>query len=101
MVLQNNYFIEEILPNAILRKLSEEEMGPVDGQRYWFLPENAGVTSPSGSGRHENETEPLATAPMSGATLSMIRPLSPSQSALHSNWRHSLRPSLDSPATGS
>src|SRR5262249_33535599 len=26
MVLQNNYFIEEILPNAILRTLSEEEM---------------------------------------------------------------------------
>jgi haloalkane dehalogenase len=26
MVLQNNYFIEEILPNAIQRKLSEEEM---------------------------------------------------------------------------
>ena len=26
MVLQNNYFIEEILPNAILRKLSKEEM---------------------------------------------------------------------------
>jgi haloalkane dehalogenase len=26
MVLQNNYFIEEILPNAILRKLSNEEM---------------------------------------------------------------------------
>jgi len=26
MVLQNNYFIEEILPNAILRKLSEAEM---------------------------------------------------------------------------
>jgi haloalkane dehalogenase len=25
-VLQNNYFIEEILPNAILRKLSDEEM---------------------------------------------------------------------------
>jgi haloalkane dehalogenase len=24
--LQNNYFIEEILPNAILRKLSDEEM---------------------------------------------------------------------------
>jgi hypothetical protein len=42
-----------------------------------------------------------AALPMSGATLSMIRPLSPSQSALHSNWRHSLRPSLDSPATGS
>ena len=26
MVIENNYFIEEILPNAILRKLSEEEM---------------------------------------------------------------------------
>src|ERR1700753_2640142 len=26
MVLQNNYFIEEILPTAILRKLSDEEM---------------------------------------------------------------------------
>jgi len=26
MVLQNNYFIEEILPNAIMRKLSNEEM---------------------------------------------------------------------------
>src|SRR5262245_25425894 len=26
MVLQNNYFIEEILPNAIQRKLSDEEM---------------------------------------------------------------------------
>jgi haloalkane dehalogenase len=26
MVLQNNYFIEEILPNAILRRLSDEEM---------------------------------------------------------------------------
>src|ERR1700741_4673775 len=26
MVLLNNYFIEEILPNAILRKLSDEEM---------------------------------------------------------------------------
>jgi haloalkane dehalogenase len=26
MVLQNNYFVEEILPNAILRKLSSEEM---------------------------------------------------------------------------
>jgi haloalkane dehalogenase len=26
MVLQNNYFIEEILPNAILRRLSAEEM---------------------------------------------------------------------------
>jgi haloalkane dehalogenase len=26
MVLQNNYFIEEILPNAVLRKLSDEEM---------------------------------------------------------------------------
>jgi haloalkane dehalogenase len=26
MVLHNNYFIEEILPNAILRKLSDEEM---------------------------------------------------------------------------
>ena len=26
MVLQDNYFIEEILPNAILRKLSAEEM---------------------------------------------------------------------------
>jgi haloalkane dehalogenase len=26
MVLENNYFIEEILPKAILRKLSEEEM---------------------------------------------------------------------------
>jgi haloalkane dehalogenase len=26
MVLQNNYFIEEILPHAILRKLSDEEM---------------------------------------------------------------------------
>jgi haloalkane dehalogenase len=26
MVLQDNYFIEEILPNAILRKLSDEEM---------------------------------------------------------------------------
>src|SRR6202453_272284 len=26
MVLQNNYFIEEILPNAILRKLSDEEL---------------------------------------------------------------------------
>ncbi len=26
MVLQNNYFIEEILPDAILRKLSDEEM---------------------------------------------------------------------------
>jgi haloalkane dehalogenase len=26
MVLKNNYFIEEILPNAILRKLSDEEM---------------------------------------------------------------------------
>src|SRR5262249_12909304 len=26
MVLQNNYFIEEILPNAVLRKLSAEEM---------------------------------------------------------------------------
>src|ERR1700731_1525631 len=26
MVLQNNYFIEQILPNAILRKLSAEEM---------------------------------------------------------------------------
>ena len=26
MVLRNNYFIEEILPNAILRKLSDEEM---------------------------------------------------------------------------
>jgi haloalkane dehalogenase len=26
MVLQNDYFIEEILPNAILRKLSDEEM---------------------------------------------------------------------------
>src|SRR5262245_8904940 len=26
MVLQNNFFIEEILPNAILRKLSDEEM---------------------------------------------------------------------------
>lgn len=26
MVLKNNYFIEEILPNAVLRKLSEEEM---------------------------------------------------------------------------
>jgi haloalkane dehalogenase len=26
MVLQHNYFIEEILPNAILRKLSDEEM---------------------------------------------------------------------------
>jgi haloalkane dehalogenase len=26
MVLKHNYFIEEILPNAILRKLSEEEM---------------------------------------------------------------------------
>jgi haloalkane dehalogenase len=26
MVLENNYFIEEILPNAILRKLSDEEM---------------------------------------------------------------------------
>ena len=26
MVLQNNYFIEEILPNATLRKLSDEEM---------------------------------------------------------------------------
>jgi haloalkane dehalogenase len=26
MVLQNNYFIEEILPNAVLRKLSNEEM---------------------------------------------------------------------------
>jgi haloalkane dehalogenase len=26
MVLQNNYFIEEILPKAILRKLSDEEM---------------------------------------------------------------------------
>src|SRR6202043_124325 len=26
MVLQNNYFIEEILPNAILRKLSDAEM---------------------------------------------------------------------------
>jgi haloalkane dehalogenase len=26
MVLQNNYFIEEILPRAILRKLSDEEM---------------------------------------------------------------------------
>src|ERR1700722_13912666 len=26
MVLQNNYFIEEILPKAILRKLSREEM---------------------------------------------------------------------------
>jgi hypothetical protein len=26
MVLQNNYFIEEILPNAILRKLSDEEI---------------------------------------------------------------------------
>jgi haloalkane dehalogenase len=26
MVLQNNYFIEKILPNAVLRKLSDEEM---------------------------------------------------------------------------
>ena len=26
MVLQNNYFIEQILPNAILRKLSDDEM---------------------------------------------------------------------------
>jgi haloalkane dehalogenase len=26
MVLRNNYFIEEILPNAVLRKLSDEEM---------------------------------------------------------------------------
>ena len=26
MVLQNNYFIEEILPNAIMRKLTAEEM---------------------------------------------------------------------------
>jgi hypothetical protein len=26
MVLENNYFIEEILPNAILRRLSDEEM---------------------------------------------------------------------------
>lgn len=26
MVLENNYFIEEILPNAVLRKLSDEEM---------------------------------------------------------------------------
>jgi haloalkane dehalogenase len=26
MILQNNYFIEEILPNAILRKLSDKEM---------------------------------------------------------------------------
>jgi haloalkane dehalogenase len=26
MVLQNNYFIEKILPNAVLRELSEEEM---------------------------------------------------------------------------
>jgi len=26
MVLQNNYFVEEILPNAILRKLSHDEM---------------------------------------------------------------------------
>ena len=26
MVLQKDYFIEEILPNAILRKLSDEEM---------------------------------------------------------------------------
>jgi haloalkane dehalogenase len=26
LVLQNNYFIEEILPNAVLRKLSDEEM---------------------------------------------------------------------------
>ena len=26
MVLQNNYFIEEILPKAIVRKLSDEEM---------------------------------------------------------------------------
>ena len=26
MVLQNNYFIEEILPNAVLRKLSDDEM---------------------------------------------------------------------------
>ena len=26
MVLQNNYFIEEILPNTILRKLTDEEM---------------------------------------------------------------------------
>ncbi|MBV8785205.1 MAG: haloalkane dehalogenase [Mycobacterium sp.] len=27
MVLKNNYFIEEILPNAVMRKLSDEEMG--------------------------------------------------------------------------
>jgi haloalkane dehalogenase len=27
MVLEKNYFIEEILPNAVLRKLSNEEMG--------------------------------------------------------------------------
>jgi hypothetical protein len=36
MVLQNNYFIEEILPNAILRKLSDQEMAeyrrPFEGE---------------------------------------------------------------------
>jgi haloalkane dehalogenase len=32
MVLQNNYFIEEILPNAIMRKLSNEETGSIDGR---------------------------------------------------------------------
>src|ERR1700743_3829737 len=31
MVLENNYFIDEILPNAILRKLSEEEMAEYRG----------------------------------------------------------------------
>jgi hypothetical protein len=30
--------------------VEDREVQPVGGQRYGFLPENAGVTSPSGSG---------------------------------------------------
>jgi hypothetical protein len=30
--------------------VEDREAQPVDSQRYWFLAENAGVTSPSGSG---------------------------------------------------
>ena len=30
--------------------VEDHQTQPVDGQRYWFLPANAGVTSPSGSG---------------------------------------------------
>jgi hypothetical protein len=90
----------EMTPGGVLGRphvhpRAEEEFEVLSG-RIRF--KSSGTTRVAEAG--ENVTFPPALT-KSGATRSTIRPQSPSQSVRRSNWRHSLRPSLDSPATGS